>query len=64
MLDHPKNNFATLNPLVNTQTLSAGNLKAYGASTTATHGSMAIPPNVPIYFEITNISQTHANLAF
>lgn len=64
MIDNPTNNFATMNPLANTQTITAWNLKVYGSSNTATHGSIAIPSNVPTYFEVTNMVQTHANLAF
>lgn len=64
MLDTPTNNFCTLNPLSNTLTLANGALDAAGGVvTTAAHGTIQAPSNVPVYWEIENATNNSASVA-
>jgi len=52
--DTPTNNFATLNPLATSLTLSEGNLTASGGSThNAAKSTMAITAGMKVYLEVT-----------
>jgi hypothetical protein len=54
MLDSPTNNYATLNPLATSLTLSEGNLKASGGSAhNAAKSTMAISTGMKVYVEVT-----------
>jgi hypothetical protein len=54
VFDSPTNNYATLNPLATSVTLSEGNLKASGGAThNAAKSTMAISTGMKVYVEVT-----------
>lgn len=62
--DTPTSNYCVLNPLANAQSAPTnGCLEVSGYGTGATHGTMVVPRDFPVYFEVENLSTNHSNLS-
>lgn len=63
-LDTPTTGWCVLNALANgSTTLAGGALEITGTTTGAIHGTLLVPRDYPVYFEVENVSTNNSNLA-
>jgi len=62
--DTPTNNYCILNPLANAQNAPTnGGLEVSGSATGAIHGTLIVPRDFPVYWEVENATLNNSNLA-